>query len=250
MPSEPEFAREPKASRIRVFQAVERITRSGRRPTVEGVRELLGGGSPNSVTAYINEWYQELGGRLTAAETPMPGLPTEAVSLLAELWRVATEPRTGSAEASTVADELRDAERAALVAESKAVDTLNKELRKHRASAEQSLAEARALLARRDAALEEERANVAVLDQALALTRLELEVALERQRLARTRAPAPPRTRRGRTRPRPAHHSGTKAGRQAPKRQKPSRKASTKSRQAKRPTGSHRLHAQSKPKKR
>ena len=187
MPSPPEFAREPKASRIRVFQAVERITRSGRRPTVEGVRELLGGGSPNSVTAYINQWYQELGGRLAAAETPMPGLPPEAVSLLAELWRVATDPATGAAEASTVSDGLRDAERAALVAETKAADTLNKELRKHRAIAEQSLAEARALLARREAALDEERANVAGLEQALAQTRLELEVALERQRLARVR---------------------------------------------------------------
>jgi hypothetical protein len=187
MPKAPGSVREPKASRVRVWQAVERIVQSGRRPTVEGVRELLGGGSPNSVTAYINEWYEELGDRLAAADTPMPGLPREAVSLLAELWRVASGSRAGAGEPSTAADELRDAERAALVAETRALDTLNRELQKHRASAEKSLAEARALLARREAALDEERANAAAADQALMQTRLALEVALERQRLAPSR---------------------------------------------------------------
>jgi hypothetical protein len=45
------------------------------------------------------------------------------------------------------------------------------------------------LLARREAALEEERARGASVDQALAQARIELEVALERFRLAPERAP-------------------------------------------------------------
>ena len=59
-----ESAQEPKASRVRVYQAADRILQSGRRPTVEGVREILHGRPRNSVTAYINDWYGKLGGRL------------------------------------------------------------------------------------------------------------------------------------------------------------------------------------------
>ena len=245
MPDPQEFSRAPKASRVRVWQAVERIVRSGRRPTVEGVRELLGGGSPNSVTAYVNEWYQELGNRLTAAETPMPGLPHEAVSLLAELWRVAARSGIRGAEDSSVPDELRDAERAALVAETKALDTLNRELQRHRASAEKSLAEARALLARREAALEEGRSNVAALDQALAQARLELEIALERQRLAPSRMPTPSRKRSTRRRPKTPRGARMKAHRNTRKRKRPSRRVIAKNAEATRTAVTKRRRAHS-----
>ena len=191
MPTSPPL-REPKASRVRVWQAVERIVRSGRRPTIGGVRELLGGGSPNSITAYVNDWYQDLGSRLAASDTPMPGLPPEAVSLLTEIWRVAAGPRAGAPGGPSVAvDELRDAERAALLADAKALETMNKELQRHRSTAERALVETRALLARREAALEEERSQVVATSQALAQARLDLEIARERRRLAAARvAPA------------------------------------------------------------
>jgi len=172
--------REPKASRARVWQAVEQIVHAGRRPTVEGVRELLGGGSPNSVTAYINEWYQELGSRLTSADGEFPGVPSEAIGLLAELWRVAARPRSGAIDAS---DALKDAERAALAAEIKALETLNKELEKIRASATKSAADTRALLLRSEAAREAAFAQITDLEAEIAHLRLELEIARERDRL-------------------------------------------------------------------
>jgi len=182
---------QPKASRVRVWQAADRILRSGRRPTVEGVRELLGGGSPNSVTAYINDWYRDLGTRLAAAETPLAGFPSEAVSLMTELWRLAgadqARERDSDAAEDTAARMLA-VERDSLAAEAKALRTLNRELERHRSSAETALAEARALLSRREAALEEVRSRVATLEQAFAQARMELEVALERQRHARPEA--------------------------------------------------------------
>jgi hypothetical protein len=184
---------EPKASRIRVWQAADRILRSGRRPTVEGVRELLGGGSPNSVTAYINDWYRDLGSRLAAAETPLAGFPAEAVSMMTELWRLAATDHTNAPDNSSADDtatRMFKAERDSLEAEAKALQVLNEELQRHRAAAEKFLAETRALLARREAALEEERSRAATLEQALAQTRLELEIALERQRLMPARLPA------------------------------------------------------------
>src|SRR6202521_2263581 len=152
VPDAPEPAPEPKAGRVRVWQAADKILRSGRRPTVEGIREILGGGSPNSVTAYINDWYRDLGTRLATAETPLAGFPPDAATRMLE------------------------AERDSLEAEATALQTLNQELQRHRATADKSLAEARALLSRREAALEEERPRVGSLEQALAQARMEVEV--------------------------------------------------------------------------
>jgi hypothetical protein len=84
------------------------------------------------------------------------------------------------------------AERNSLEAETKALQTLNQELQRLRAAAEKSLAEARALLCRREAALEEERSRAASLDQALARARMELEVLLERRRLGPTQTASAP----------------------------------------------------------
>jgi hypothetical protein len=228
----PEPAREPKASRLRVWQAADRILRSGRRPTVEGVRELLGGGSPNSVTSYLNDWYRELGTRLESAEAPLAGLPAAAVTLLTELWRLANAVR-GEVSREVEDDasaRLWETERGFLEAQAKALETLNQELQRHRASAEKSLAETRALLARREAALDEERSRTASLDQAFAQARLDLEVALERQRIAPARAAAPTRSRKIRKRlaakvPRESSRRATRIKRANPKsRSKPSRR--------------------------
>jgi hypothetical protein len=207
VPNPPEGAPEPKASRVRVWQACDRVLRSGRRPTVEGIREILGGGSPNSVTAYIQEWYRELGSRLAAAETPLAGFPPEAVSLMTELWRLAAtdQAKTRDSDAADdTATRMLAAERDSLEAEAKALQTLNQELQRHRSTAEKSLAEARALLSRREAALEEERLRAASLEQALVQARMELEVQLERQRLAPSRAAVPKPARKPKKVKRPA----------------------------------------------
>jgi hypothetical protein len=238
MPKPLEVAPEPKASRVRVWQACDRVLRSGRRPTVEGIREILGGGSPNSVTAYINEWYRELGSRLAAAETPLAGFPPEAVSLMTELWRVAATDQAkagGGDPADDTATRMLAAERDALEAEAKALQTLNQELQRHRSTAEKSLAEARALLARREAALDEERARGASLDQALAQARLELEVVLERQRLAPAREPqlsrkAPSQKSRPRKAPRSAPKARAIASKRPPRTKAATKRVGTRSR--------------------
>ena len=179
---------------------------------MEGIREILGGGSPNSVTAYINDWYRDLGGRIAAAEAPLAGFPPEAVSLMTELWRLAATDQSRTRDndaADDTATRMLAAERDALEAEAKALQTLNQELQRHRATAEKSLAEARALLSRREGALEEERSRAASLEQALVQARMELEVLLERRRLTppHTTAPTPPRKR---NRPKPPAARATK----------------------------------------
>jgi chromosome segregation ATPase len=136
------------------------------------------------VTAYIQDWYQELGSRLVATEEPLVGFPREAVSLLGELWRIAVADRSGGqvAAAEDANISVLEAERGSLLAQIAALEVLNRELQHHRASAERSLAEARALLSRREGAVESGREQIAVLEQALATSRTELEVVLAQQR--------------------------------------------------------------------
>jgi hypothetical protein len=108
----------------------------------------------------------------------------------------------------------------------KALQTLNQELQRHRSTAEKSLAEARALLSRREAAVEEERSRAASLEQALAQARLELEVLLERRRLGPSSALAPSvRKKRKRPAASPAN----------PKRNKVAKRPSPKQRAQRRP---------------
>ena len=177
---------QPKASRARVWEAADRILRSGRRPTVEAVRELLGGGSPNSVTAYIGDWYADLGQRLASAEPDVPGIPPQAVALMTQLWHLAGREahRALSGNHPHAAHvQMLTAERSALAAETTALKLLNEELHRHRATAEQALAEARALLLRREAALEDERARAAEVERTLAHARMELALLTERVRI-------------------------------------------------------------------
>jgi len=134
------------------------------------------------------------------------GFPPDAVSLMTELWRLAAADQAkmrDSDAADDTATRMLAAERDALEAEAKALETLNHELQRHRSTAEKSLAEARALLSRREAALEEERSRAAGLEQALVQARMELEVQLERQRLGppRTAMPTPRQKRKRRKRP-------------------------------------------------
>jgi hypothetical protein len=117
---------------------------------------------------------------------------------MTELWRLAAADQASSRDkdvADDTATRMLAAERDAMEAEAKALQTLNQGLQRHRATAEKSLAEARALLSRREAALEEERSRAASLEQALVQARMTLDVFQERRRLepARRPAAAPPR---------------------------------------------------------
>jgi Plasmid replication region DNA-binding N-term len=187
----------PKASRTKVWEAADAILLgSGERPTVEAVRQRLGGGSPNSVTAYLNEWYRELAERLSAADAPIEGVPVAALALLRDLWRVAREGQGAGLRAVQDVDGLAEAELEALKAQVKALETLNLELRRHRATTEKALVEAKALLSHREASAAEERERLVELETALTAVRLELEVLRARKGRSAPTAQAATETRR------------------------------------------------------
>jgi hypothetical protein len=151
---------------------------------------------------------------------------------MTELWRLAATDQSRSRDSEAADDtaaRMLAAERDALDAEAKALHTLNQELQRHRATAEKSLADARALLSRREAALEEERSRTASLEQALVHARMELEVLLERRRLEPSRVLASSVRQKSKRRTQPAARPAN------PSRKNKAKRASPKHREQRRP---------------
>lgn len=163
-PSRTEAARGPKASRSNVFAAADEILKGGRRPTVEALKLRLGGGSPNSILAYLGEWYAELGDRLERADTPAEGLMPELHRAALMLQRAALRP-------DGPADDATEVLIRSMRAEVLSLKTLLDELRAQRARDHQLLADARAMLLRREEALQESAQNELSLQGALAVAR-------------------------------------------------------------------------------
>lgn len=72
-----------------VFAAADAVLARGERPTVERVRLELGRGSPARVGSLLDQWWEQLAGRLRG-EVRLPGLPTEVAESFMALWQHAT----------------------------------------------------------------------------------------------------------------------------------------------------------------
>jgi hypothetical protein len=158
-----------KASREHVFDAADEILTAGRRPTIEAVQARLGGGSPNSIVAYLKDWYGELGERLSRAQSPAEGLLPEVHQAALGLQRALRQAQKQGLDAQSDDTLLRS-----LRAEIHSLRLVLDELRKQRASDQQALADARAFLIRREEELQhlnvaqiETVTKVAVLEQRL-----------------------------------------------------------------------------------
>ena len=85
-----------------VHTAADEIVAAGDRPTVERIRAHLGTGSPNTVTRWLETWWQGLGLRLEAQHQRIgvPDAPEAVMALAGEWWALALEhARTAAAEA-------------------------------------------------------------------------------------------------------------------------------------------------------
>ena len=89
-----------------VHQAADALVATGGRPTVERIRAHLGTGSPNTVTRWLETWWQGLGSRLAAqhAKLALPGAPDDVVALASQWWAQASAAAQQQAEAM-LADE-------------------------------------------------------------------------------------------------------------------------------------------------
>lgn len=93
-----------------VHTAADALVAAGERPTVERIRAHLGTGSPNTVTRWLETWWQALGRRLDGhqARLAVPDAPEAVARAAGQLWSLALEAAKASLE-----EEL-SAERAAL----------------------------------------------------------------------------------------------------------------------------------------
>lgn len=108
-----------------VWRAADALLLEGRRPTIEAVRRYLGGGSPNTVTPYLDTWYKGLGKRLQdpRAFAAPAGIPEPVAAAAAHFWEsalaVARGELTAERDALALAQRRLIEEQEALQAESK-----------------------------------------------------------------------------------------------------------------------------------
>lgn len=142
-----------------VHGAADALVDAGERPTVERIRAHLGTGSPNTVTRWLETWWQGLGARLKAHthRKDMPDVPEAVAALAGQWWGMALE--YARIEASQ-----------ALAADQAALQAAQDELRQAR---ESFLIEANALSQRVDAAQHAEQLAQA---QAVELQRLVVQL--------------------------------------------------------------------------
>ena len=148
---------------IDVHTAADALVAGGERPTVERIRGYLGTGSPNTVTRWLETWWQALGGRLDAqqARLSVPDAPEAVAALAGQWWGMALEAAKASLQ-GTLADERAtlETDRAALTAAREAMDV-----------------EATALRAQAETAVQTERvASAQVTELQRLVGRLEAEV--------------------------------------------------------------------------
>ncbi|WP_085600212.1 MULTISPECIES: DNA-binding protein [unclassified Pseudomonas] len=120
-----------------VFAAADAVLARGERPTVERVRLELGRGSPARVGALLDQWWEQLAGRLRG-ETRLPGLPAEVTQAFIAIWQQATTLAQGVVEQSLAG------QRQVLAEEREALSALEARARLDVAQARQQVAEAAA----------------------------------------------------------------------------------------------------------
>ena len=79
-------------SEIDVWNSCDALLLEGARPTIERVRQKIGSGSPNTVSAFLETWFKHLGGRIKdpGAFSAPPGIPDPIVQAAKHFWEVAT----------------------------------------------------------------------------------------------------------------------------------------------------------------
>ena len=72
-----------------VHTAADELVGKGERPTVERIRAHLGTGSPNTVTRWLETWWNRLGTRLQPALLDPEDAPTVLMELAGQWWELA-----------------------------------------------------------------------------------------------------------------------------------------------------------------
>src|SRR5271169_6990491 len=84
-------ARERGVSFLEVERAADALLRQGIKPSVVGIRDQLGGGSPNTLTPMLARYWEMLGKRLQAGPESLEHVPGALARVTELFWRRALE---------------------------------------------------------------------------------------------------------------------------------------------------------------
>jgi chromosome segregation ATPase len=84
-----------------IERAATDILKSGVRPTVEGVREALGGGSPRTILDALNRYWRDLGNQVAGTPDTLRRLPSAVADLAEGVWQRALSLATEAAQATS-----------------------------------------------------------------------------------------------------------------------------------------------------
>ena len=81
-----------------IERAATDILKAGVRPTVEGVRAALGGGSPRTILDGLNRYWRDLGNQVAGTPDTLRRLPSAVADLAEGLWQRALSLATDAAQ--------------------------------------------------------------------------------------------------------------------------------------------------------
>jgi hypothetical protein len=74
-----------------VERAADRLLRAGDRPTIEKIRAVLKGGSPNTINPLLDAWWRRLSARLDSGPAALHRLPESVAHVAEALWMQALD---------------------------------------------------------------------------------------------------------------------------------------------------------------
>src|SRR5580658_4595311 len=105
MPNEPAYGRTRKRREEVTYAQIERaatdILKTGLRPTLEGVRSAVGGGSPRTILDGLNRYWRDLGSQVAGQPDTLRRLPAAVADLAEGLWQRALSLATDAAKATS-----------------------------------------------------------------------------------------------------------------------------------------------------
>jgi len=81
------------------------ILKTGVRPTLEGLRSALGGGSPRTILDGLNRYWRDLGNQIAGTPDTVRRLPASVADLAEGVWQRALSLATDAAQATTTEGE-------------------------------------------------------------------------------------------------------------------------------------------------
>jgi hypothetical protein len=93
-------SRRPDVSYAQIEEAAVALLATGTRPTIDGVREALKGGSPRTLLNGLQRFWKELAGRISGVPDSRRRLPAEVAELADQLWQRALGLAIDAAEGS------------------------------------------------------------------------------------------------------------------------------------------------------